>query len=656
MAEKFYITTPIYYPSGKWHIGTCYTTVICDAIARFKRMQGFDVFYLTGTDEHGQKIEQSAKEHGLSPKEWVDIQSENLKKLWKLYGISYDKFIRTTDEDHEKAVSKIFQKLYDSGDIYKSEYEGWYCVPCESFWTESQLKDGKCPDCGRDVTLTKESSYFFRLSKYTDRILKLFEENPEFLEPKTRQNEMINSFLKPGLQDLAVSRTSFKWGIPVPFDNDHVIYVWIDALTNYITALGYLADDDSNFKKYWPADIHMMAKEIVRFHSIIWPSILMGLGLPLPKRVYGHGWLMLGGDKISKSKGNIVDPVELASRFGVDAIRYYLLREVPFGQDGLYTNELLIKRINIDLANMLGNLVSRTSAMVVQYFDGVLPSKGTKGEFDEELISITENAYAKVAKKMDELNIPDALQEIFEIVSCANKYIDQTTPWALNKNSDKDRLGTVLYNLCEAIRVIAVLLKPFMIDAPNKIFEAFSISEKLQGFDSIQKFGAEISGSKVVKSPVLFQRIDIEKELKSMEEYAIAEHAKTEVTKKMENSSDSAKEKINVVDIAEITIDDFKKIELKVGLVVKAEKVEKADKLLKLTVEIGDEIRTIASSIAEYYTAEEITNKQVVVVTNLKPAKFRGIESQGMLLCAINDKDLCLVAPIKKMPSGSVVC
>lgn len=652
MAEKFYITTPIYYPSGKWHIGTCYTTVICDAIARFKRMQGFDVFYLTGTDEHGQKIAQSAKEHGMSPKEWVDIQSSNLKNLWKLYGISYDKFIRTTDREHKEAVSKIFQKLYDSGDIYKSEYEGWYCVPCESFWTQSQLSEGKCPDCGREVSLTKESSYFFRLSKYTDKILKLFEDNPEFLEPKSRQNEMINSFLKPGLQDLAVSRTSFKWGIPVPFDSDHVIYVWIDALTNYITALGYLSDDDGDFKKYWPADIHMMAKEIVRFHSIIWPSILMALDLPLPKRVYGHGWLMFGGDKMSKSKGNIVDPVELANRFGVDAIRYYLLREVPFGQDGYYTNELLIKRINIDLANMLGNLVSRTSAMVVQYFDGILPAQKTTGEFDDELISMTQNAYDLVAEKMNELDIPAALEEIFKVVSCANKYIDQTMPWSLNKNGDRDRLSTVLFNLCETIRVIGVLLKPYMIDAPNKIFESFSIGEDLQGFDSIKQFGANIAGGTVVKSPVLFQRIDIEKELKSMEEYALKVQAKSGKESVTANTKVKAE---NVLDINEITIDDFKKIQLKVGTVTNATKVEKADKLLKLTVEIGNEVRTIASGIAEYYTPDEMVGKQVVVVTNLKAAKIRGIESQGMLLCAVNDKDVCLVAPIKKMPTGSEV-
>ncbi len=650
MAEKFYITTPIYYPSGKWHIGTCYTTVICDAIARFKRMQGFDVFYLTGTDEHGQKIETSAKNNGCTPKQWVDKQVDSLKSLWKLLDISYDKFIRTTDEEHQKAVQKIFQKLFDNGDIYKSEYEGWYCVPCESFWTESQLVDGKCPDCGRPVEKSKESSYFFRLSKYQDRILKLFEEHPEFLLPKSREKEMVNSFLKQGLQDLAVSRTSFKWGIPVPFDDKHIIYVWIDALTNYITALGYMSEDESNFNKFWPADIHMMAKEIVRFHSIIWPAILMSLDLPLPKQVYAHGWLMLGDSKMSKSKGNVVDPVELCNRFSVDAIRYYLLREVPFGQDGLYSNELLIKRINTDLANMLGNLVSRTSAMVGQYFDGVLPESQTKGDFDEELIEIAQNAYANVCQKMDELNVPEALNEIFKVVARANKYIDETTPWVLNKNGDKERLATVLYNLTESIRIVAVLLKPFLIDTPQKIFVDYSISEDLQSFDSITTFGKIPAGTKIAKGEALFKRIDVEKELKSMDDFAKKMEAQAEKESKKSEKVEG------VVDVAEITIDDFFKTQLKVGVIKQAEKVEKADKLLKFQVEIGSETRTIVSGIAKYYSPEELIGQEVVVVSNLKPAKLRGIESQGMLLCAVDGDDLSLIAPIKKMPSGSEVC
>lgn len=640
MSEKFYITTPIYYPSGKWHIGTCYTTVICDALARFKRMQGYDVFYLTGTDEHGQKIEQSAAEHNLSPKAWVDKQVENLKSLWTLYGISYDKFIRTTDAEHEAAVQKIFKKLYDSGDIYKSEYEGWYCVPCESYWTKGQLVDGKCPDCGREVALTKEESYFFRLSKYADKILKLYEENPEFLEPKSRQNEMINSFIKPGLQDLAVSRTSFKWGIPVPFDDKHVIYVWIDALTNYITALGYLSDDESLFEKFWPADIHMMAKEIVRFHSIIWPSILMALGVPVPKRVYGHGWLMFGGGKMSKSKGNVVDPFELARRFGVDAIRYYLLREVPFGEDGLYTNELLIKRINTDLANILGNLVSRTEAMVGQYCGGKIPTSKLAGEFDDELKAAAQDAFGKVKQKMDALDVPSALEEIFKVLQRANKYIDETAPWALNKNGEKDRLDTVLFNLSETIRITAVLLRPFLIDAPEKILNEFSIPENLRGFDSVEKFGKEIDGCSVLKGEPLFKRIDLEKELKSMEEFA---------------KSKSDLKKVNTVSIDEISIDDFKKIKLVVGKVVSAVKVEKADKLLQLTVDMGDETRTIVSGIADYYTVQEIVGMEVIVVANLKAAKIRGIESRGMLLCAECGNQVTLISPEKSIKAGSGV-
>ena len=439
---KYYITTPIYYPSGRWHLGTCYTTVVCDALARFKRMDGFDVFYLTGTDEHGQKIENTAKALGRDVKEYLDAQIATLKDLWKLLGISYDKFIRTTDGYHEKAVQKIFTKLYEQGDIYKSEYEGWYCTPCESFWTKTQLVDGKCPDCGREVELTKEEAYFFRLSKYQDKLIELIENNPEFLQPKSRQNEMLNNFLRPGLQDLCVSRTSFKWGIEVPFDPKHVVYVWLDALTNYITALGYMGEDDSLFKKFWPAEIHMMGKEIVRFHSIIWPAILMALDIPLPKQIYGHGWLLLGSDKISKSKGNIIDPVELSARYSVDAVRYYLLREVPFGNDGMYTNRSFLTRRNADLVNSLGNLVSRTTAMVNQYFGGILPAPTQKDEAaDGELIAIAEGLYEAVKENMDKLLVPEALAEIFKLVNRANKYIDETMPWALAKDeAQRERL------------------------------------------------------------------------------------------------------------------------------------------------------------------------------------------------------------------------
>lgn len=649
--DKFYITTPIYYPSGKWHIGTCYTTVICDAIARYKRMQNKDVFYLTGTDEHGQKIETTAKEHGITPKEWVDKQVESLKKLWEIYDISYNRFIRTTDADHEKLASKIFDKLYEKGEIYKSEYEGWYCVPCESFWTKSQLVDGKCPDCGREVTLTKESSYFFKLSKYQDKILKLFEEHPEFLEPKSRQNEMINNFLKPGLKDLAVSRTSFKWGIPVSFDKDHVMYVWIDALTNYITALGYGSDDDSLFKKYWPADIHMMAKEIVRFHSIIWPAILMALDIELPKKVYGHGWLLFDGGKMSKSTGNVVDPFLLADKFGADAIRYYLLRDVPFGQDGIYTNELLLKRINSDLVNTLGNLVKRTSAMIEQYFGGVIPAPCKKEAVDDELIKTFVDLPKQVEAEMDKYDTSKALNAIFDALSRANKYIDETTPWVLNKEGNVDRLKTVMYNLSEAIRFATVLLTPFLTKTPDKIYASFPFDKKLRELDSLKEFGAKIDGVKVEQKDAIFNRIDIPKTLKEMEE--IAAKTKKEAAAKKEEKKENIE---GVMDISQIAIDDFAKVDLRVGQILTAEKVEGADKLLKFSVKVGEEERTIVSGIAKHYTPDELIGKEVIVVANLKPAKLRGIMSEGMLLCAVDGDKVVLITPMVNVNSGSKVC
>lgn len=649
--DKFYITTPIYYPSGKWHIGTCYTTVICDAIARYKRMQNKDVFYLTGTDEHGQKIETTAKEHGITPKEWVDKQVESLKKLWEIYDISYNRFIRTTDADHEKLASKIFDKLYEKGEIYKSEYEGWYCVPCESFWTKSQLVDGKCPDCGREVTLTKESSYFFKLSKYQDKILKHFEEHPEFLEPKSRQNEMINNFLKPGLKDLAVSRTSFKWGIPVSFDKDHVMYVWIDALTNYITALGYGSDDDSLFKKYWPADIHMMAKEIVRFHSIIWPAILMALDIELPKKVYGHGWLLFDGGKMSKSTGNVVDPFLLAYKFGADAIRYYLLRDVPFGQDGIYTNELLLKRINSDLVNTLGNLVKRTSAMIEQYFDGVIPAPCKKEAVDDELIKTFVDLPKQVEAEMDKYDTSKALNAIFDALSRANKYIDETTPWVLNKEGNVDRLKTVMYNLSEAIRFATVLLTPFLTKTPDKIYASFPFDKKLRELDSLKEFGAKIDGVKVEQKDAIFNRIDIPKTLKEMEE--IAAKTKKEAAAKKEEKKENIE---GVMDISQIAIDDFAKVDLRVGQILTAEKVEGADKLLKFSVKVGEEERTIVSGIAKHYTPDELIGKEVIVVANLKPAKLRGIMSEGMLLCAVDGDKVVLITPMANVNSGSKVC
>ncbi|MDE7190883.1 MAG: methionine--tRNA ligase [Clostridia bacterium] len=653
--KKFYITTPIYYPSGKWHIGTCYTTIICDALARYKRMQGYDVFYLTGTDEHGQKIQKVAASHGVEVKKYIDGVVDELKKLWDLLDISYDKFIRTTDEYHEKAVQKIFQKLYDKGDIYKSAYEGWYCTPCEAFWTKTQLVDGKCPDCGREVELTKEESYFFKLSKYQDKIQKLIEDDKDFLQPVTRQNEMLNNFIKPGLQDLCVSRTSFDWGVKVPFDPKHVVYVWIDALTNYITALGYGGEDEELFKKYWPADVHMMGKEIIRFHSIIWPAILMALDLPLPKKVYGHGWLMFNNDKMSKSKGNIVDPFILCERYGVDALRYYMLKEVPFGQDGNFTNEIFLKLRNSDLANDLGNLVSRVTAMVSQYFDGVIPAPTDCNDIDKDLIALAENMYPTVTAYMDEMRAPEALETIFKVIQRANKYIDECTPWILAKSDEgRERLKTVLFNLCETIRMTSVILQPFLTQTPAKIFEKLGIKEGigLTDFDSIVKFGAKIDGLKVDKGEQLFQRIDIAKELKVMDEILEEERRKAKSQAKKEN------EKVeNAVTLQQIGIEDFAKIELKVGTVLECKKVEKADKLLCSQIDVGEEKpRTIVSGIAKYYTPEDMVGRQVIVVTNLKPAKLRGIESQGMVLCAEDENgDLALITPCKSVKSGSIV-
>ena len=641
---KYYITTPIYYPSGKWHLGTCYTTVVCDAIARFKRMQGFETFYLTGTDEHGQRIEEKAQQAKLTPKAYVDGKVDELKKLWKLLDISYDKFIRTTDKEHEAAVSKIFNKLYEQGDIYKSEYEGWYCVPCESYWTKTQLVDGKCPDCHREVKLTKEECYFFKMSKYQDRLIKLIEDNPEFLLPKSRQNEMLNNFLRPGLQDLAVTRSSFKWGIPVPFNDKHVIYVWIDALSNYITALGFMSDDDSLFRKFWPADVHMMGKEIVRFHSIIWPALLMALDIELPKKVYGHGWLLLGDDKLSKSKGNIVDPVILSERYSVDAVRYYLLREVPFGQDGRYTNEAFLTRTNSDLANDLGNLVSRTTAMVTQYFNGVIPSADVKDEIDNDLIANAESMLADITVEMDKLMVPEALTRIWSLIQRANKYIDETMPWGLNKEAKIGRLKTVMYNLCESIRFINVNLQPFLTNTTPEIFNKLGITDKkLMTFKSINKFGTMKAGLTVTKGDALFPRFDIPKELIEMEKLT----AEAKEAPKVENTE-------GVKEI--ISYEDFSKLNLRIAKVTYAEKIEKADKLLKLTVEVGGIERTIVAGIAKFYKAEEMIGKTIIIVANLAPVKLRGIMSEGMVLCASDaDGNLSLIQPDKPIPSGSEV-
>lgn len=665
MKEKFYITTPIYYPSGNWHIGTCYTTVVCDAIARYYRLAGRDVFFLTGTDEHGQKIQAKAKEKGVTPKEFVDVIVSDLKEIWKMLDISYDRFIRTTDPDHVKTVQYVFKRLYENGDIYKSRYEGWYCTDCESFFTDLQLKDGKCPDCGREVHKEKEESYFLRLSKYADRILKLYEDNPEFLQPKSRMNEMINNFIKPGLQDLCVSRTSVKWGIPVDFDPDHTVYVWIDALSNYISALGYKNGDEKLFEKFWPCDLHMTGKEIVRFHAIIWPAILMALDLPLPKKIYGHGWLLIGGDKLSKSKQDkisteLTDPKEIVERYGKDALRYFLMREIPFGSDGIYSNETFLNRINSDLSNDLGNLVSRTTAMISQNFDGVLPAPSEKEAIDEEIISLAESLYDFVEKDIEEINVPKALQDIFRLVSRANKYIDETMPWVMAKDpSKKARLGTVLYNLSECIRIASVLLLPFIPSSSEKILDLFGIDVKGITLDSAKVFGCLKPGVVVCKAQPIFPRIDVKKELKEIDDMMLKRHnVKSAVNKKEQktdekNNAEPARKTQS--ESAMISIDEFFKTELKVAKVVECERVGKSDKLLKLKLSLGNEFRQVVSGIAAYYTPEEIIGKKVVLVANLKPALLRGVLSEGMILCGESDGKVKLIEPDASLKEGSKI-
>lgn len=639
--EKFYLTTAITYTSRKPHIGNTYEVVLSDAIARFKRYLGYDVFFLTGTDEHGQKIQELAQASGISPKEYVDGITEEIRRIWDLMNSSYDKFIRTTDDYHVEAVQKIFKKLYDQGDIYKDVYEGWYCTPCESFWTQTQLVDGKCPDCGREVTVTKEEAYFFKMSKYQDRLMKHIEENPEFIQPESRKKEMVNNFLKPGLQDLCVSRTSFDWGIPVTFDDKHVIYVWIDALSNYITALGYSPDGAGElYQKYWPADVHIIGKDILRFHTIYWPIMLMALGEPLPKQIFGHPWLLFGTDKMSKSVGNVIYADDMVRHFGTDAVRYYLLHEMPFAQDGSITYETIIARYNSDLANTLGNLVNRTVAMIKKYFNGVIPVCGSLDALDEDLKASALSAAAAAAEKMEQFRVSDALDEIWRLVNRANKYIDETAPWVLAKDeAQKERLGTVMYCLIEAIRFITSLLSSFMPDTAQAI-AAQTKAEELS-WQSVKQFGATRPGTEVGEPVPIFARIDAEKKLAELE---------------AEFGSAVPEEKIEIEPYApQIEFEEFEKPDIRVGKVLTCEKVPKSGKLLKFSLEVGSETRQILSGIAQYYKPEELVGKNVLFVANLKPRKIMGQESQGMILSAEHDGKLVVTTVLDDIQSGAKI-
>ena len=655
---KFYMTTAIAYTSGKPHIGNTYEIVLADSIARFKRQQGYDVFFQTGTDEHGQKIELKAEEAGITPKEFVDNVSTEIKRIWDLMNTSYDKFIRTTDADHEAQVQKIFKKLYDQGDIYKGYYEGLYCTPCESFFTESQLVDGKCPDCGRPVTPAKEEAYFFKMSKYAPRLIDYINTHPEFIQPVSRKNEMMNNFLLPGLQDLCVSRTSFKWGIPVDFDPKHVVYVWLDALTNYITGIGYDCDGNSSdkFNKYWPADLHLIGKDIIRFHTIYWPIFLMSLDLPLPKQVFGHPWLLQGDGKMSKSKGNVIYADELVEFFGVDAVRYFVLHEMPFENDGVITWELMVERLNSDLANTLGNLVNRTISMSNKYFNGVVENKNVIEPVDEDLKSFILQVPKNVSAKMDKLRVADAITEVFSLFKRCNKYIDETMPWALAKDETKqDRLATVLYNLVEGICIGASLLKSFMPRTTERILVQLNANERT--LEEMEQFGLYPSGNRVTDKPeILFARLDLKEVLEKVEKL----HPKKEEPKEEPKEEVEEEKTENVIDIEakpEITFDDFEKLQFQVGEIIACEEVKKSRKLLCSQVKIGSQVRQIVSGIKAHYSAEEMVGKKVMVVTNLKPAKLAGILSEGMILCAEDaDGNLSLMVPEKEMPAGAEIC
>ena len=660
---KYYITTAIAYTSGKPHIGNTYEIVLADSIARFKRQEGYDVYFQTGTDEHGQKIQEKADKTGITPKEYVDQVAGQVKKIWDMVNSSYDNFVRTTDQDHEKQVAKIFKKLYDQGDIYKGAYEGMYCTPCESFWTESQLVDGKCPDCGREVQPAKEEAYFFKMSKYADRLIEHINSHPEFIQPVSRKNEMMNNFLLPGLQDLCVSRTSFQWGIPVDFDPKHVVYVWLDALTNYITKIGYDADGNSTemFCKNWPADLHLIGKDIIRFHTIYWPIFLMALDLPLPKQVFGHPWLLQGGEKMSKSKGNVIYADDMVNLFGVDATRYFVLHEMPFDNDGIITWELVVERLNSDLANILGNLVNRTISMCNKYFGGIVKKTGIEEAVDEELKTVARGTKDKVQQKMDQLRVADAISEIFTLLRRSNKYIDETEPWVLAKDeAKKDRLSEVLYNLTESIVIAASLLHSFLPETAENIMAQLNTS--VREFESLDQFGFYESGTKVTEQPeILFARLDVKEIMEKVEEIRQAQKAEFEAEQRaMGEEPEGEVHEENVIDIPakeEISYDDFMKMQFQVGEIISCEAVAKSKKLLCSQVRVGSQVKQIVSGIRKFYSPEEMVGKKVMVLVNLKPAKLAGVLSEGMLLCAEDENgQLALMTPEKNMPSGAEIC